>query len=141
MVEVVEVTAAARCRPYEPPQEGKLDGLTLGLPWEDEPRIRDLSKSASTPLTIVGYIFTDLDPTPEDRTKNLYKRHPGSFFLSSLETIFSATPVSSRSSPTGTFPSRLVTAVVTVVVVRCRRLVCTRWWRWLCGGMWWYGLH
>lgn len=103
---------------YEPPQEGELDGLTLGLPWEEEPRIREISAAASTPLTIVGYIFTDLDPTPEDRTKNVYKRHPGSFFLSSLEAIFAATmqkqnPMASRSSPTGQFASRLVTAVLT----------------------------
>ncbi|KAG6886821.1 hypothetical protein C0992_002181 [Termitomyces sp. T32_za158] len=103
---------------HEPPQEGELDGLTLGLPWEDETRIRELAKSASTPLTIVGYIFTDLDPTPEDRSKNVYKRHPGSFYLSSLEAIFAATvqkanPTLSRSSSTGQFASRLVTAVLT----------------------------
>jgi nuclear protein localization family protein 4 len=103
---------------HEPPQEGELDGLTLGLPWEDEQQIRDLAKFASTPLSIVGYIFTDLDPTPEDRTKNVYKRHPGSFFLSSLEAIFAATmqkanSAPSRSSPTGAFSSRLVTAVLT----------------------------
>lgn len=103
---------------HEPPQEGELDGLSLGLPWEDEPRIRELSKMASTPLSIVGYIFTDLDPTPDDRTKNVYKRHPGSFFLSSLEALFAATlqnqnPTASRSSPTGVFASRLVTAVLT----------------------------
>ncbi|TFK41295.1 NPL4 family-domain-containing protein [Crucibulum laeve] len=103
---------------YEPPQQGELDGLVLGWPWEDEPRIRELSAAASTPLTVVGYIFTDLDPTPEDRTKNIYKRHPQSFFLSSLEAIFAATmqknnPTTSRSSPTGQFSSRLVTAVLT----------------------------
>lgn len=103
---------------YEPPQQGELDGLTLGWPWEDETRIRELSASSSTPLTLVGYIFTDLDPTPEDRTKNVYKRHPQSFFLSSLEAVFAATmqkanPTQSRSSPTGSFASRLVTAVLT----------------------------
>jgi nuclear protein localization family protein 4 len=103
---------------HEPPQEGEIDGLTLGLPWEDELRVRELAKSASSPLTIVGYIFTDLDPTEEDRTKNVFKRHQGSFFLSSLEVIFAATmqnvnPMASRSSPTGTFCSRLVTAVLT----------------------------
>ncbi|KAJ7655190.1 NPL4 family-domain-containing protein [Mycena polygramma] len=103
---------------YEPPQEGELDGLTLGLPWEEEPRIRELSASASTPLTVVGYIFTDLTPTEEDRTKNVYKRHPGSFYMSSLEAIFAATmqksnPTPSRSSPTGQFASRLVTAILT----------------------------
>jgi nuclear protein localization protein 4 homolog len=103
---------------HEPPQEGELDGLTLGLPWEDEPRIRGLAASASSPLSIVGYIFTDLDPTPEDRTKNVYKRHSGSYFLSSLETIFAAAiqnanPTPSRSSETGFYSSRMVTAVLT----------------------------
>ncbi|KAJ7785914.1 NPL4 family-domain-containing protein [Mycena metata] len=103
---------------YEPPQEGELDGLTLGLPWEEEPRIRELSASASTPLTVVGYIFTDLTPTTDDLSKNVYKRHPGSFYMSSLEAIFAATmqksnPTPSRSSPTGQFSSRLVTAILT----------------------------
>ncbi|KAI0318986.1 polyubiquitin-tagged protein recognition complex Npl4 component [Amylostereum chailletii] len=103
---------------HEPPQEGELDGLSLGLPWEDEPRITDLAASASTPLQIVGYIFTDLDPTPEDRSKSVYKRHPGSFFLSSLEILFAAQlqaqhPTPTRSSPSGKFGSRLVTAVLT----------------------------
>lgn len=103
---------------YEPPQEGELDGLTLGLPWEDEHYIRTISAAASTPLAVVGLIFTDLDPTPEDRTKNVYKRHPGSFFLSCLEVIFTATiqganRTPSRSSETGQFASRMVTAVLT----------------------------
>ena len=103
---------------HEPPQQGEIDGLTLGLPWEDEPRIRALAKGAATPLTIVGYIFTDLEAVPEDRTKVTYKRHPQSFYLSSLETIFAAhvqnaNPISSRSSPTGRFASRMVTAVLT----------------------------
>ncbi|KAJ8517029.1 hypothetical protein ONZ45_g5716 [Pleurotus djamor] len=103
---------------HEPTQQGELDGLSLGLPWEDEQRIRELAGSAEPPLTIVGYIFTDLTPTPEDKTKNIYKRHPNSFYLSSLEAIFAATlqrqtPTPSRSSPTGKFESRLVTAVLT----------------------------
>lgn len=103
---------------YEPPQEGEVDGLTLGLPWEDEQRIRDLSSSVSTPLTIVGYIFTDLVPDEEDRSKSVYKRHPNSFTLSSLEAIFAATvqrsnPTATKSSYSGLFSSRLVTAVLT----------------------------
>ncbi|KAG9314566.1 NPL4 family-domain-containing protein [Chiua virens] len=84
---------------HEPPQEGELDGLTLGIPWEDEQRIRELAKSASTPLSIVGYIFTDLDPTPEDRTKNVYKRHAQSYFVSSLEAIFAASDPKCKSYP------------------------------------------
>lgn len=103
---------------HEPPQEGELDGLTLGLPWEDEKRIRELASCTQPPLSIVGYIFTDLDPSEEDRTKNVYKRHPESYFLSSLEVIFAASlqlqnPNPSKSSSTGTFSSRLVTAVAT----------------------------
>ncbi|KAJ3980164.1 NPL4 family-domain-containing protein [Lentinula detonsa] len=103
---------------HEPPQEGELDGLTLGLPWEDEPRIRNLASQSSTPMTIVGYIFTDLDPREEDRTKNVYKRHPSSFLMSSLEAIFAAAmqaanPTPSKSSSSGKFSSRLVTAILT----------------------------
>ncbi|KAI5124405.1 hypothetical protein M0805_008289 [Coniferiporia weirii] len=103
---------------HEPPQEGELDGLTLGLPWEDDATIRRLASQAITPLTVVGHIFTDLDASEEDRTKNVYKRHPDSFFLSSLEVIFAANlqlqnPTSSQSSTTGKFSSRLVTAVAT----------------------------
>ncbi|KAI3622622.1 putative npl4-nuclear protein localization factor and er translocation component [Moniliophthora roreri] len=103
---------------HEPPQEGELDGLTLGIPWEDEPRVRALAAQSSPPLTIVGHVFTDLVPTEEDRTKNVYKRHPQSFLMSSLEAIFAATiqsqnPTSSKSSPTGKFSSRMVTAILT----------------------------
>lgn len=103
---------------HEPPQQGEIDGLVLGLPWEDEPRIKELAKLASTPLTIVGYIFTDLETDPDDKRVNIYKRHPQSFFLSGLEAIFAATvqranPTPSRSSPTGLFASRMVTAVLT----------------------------
>lgn len=103
---------------HEPPQHGDVDGLSLGIPWEDEPRIRELAKHAATPLGIVGYIFTDLVPREDDRSKLVYKRHPQSFFLSSLEAIFAAhvqlaNPTPSRSSPTGFFASRMVTAILT----------------------------
>ena len=103
---------------HEPPQEGELDGLSLGIPWDDEPRIKALAASFSPPLTLVGYIFTDLTPSEEDRTKSVFKRHAQSFFLSSLEVAFAAqlqlaNPTPSKSSPTGLFSSRLVTAVAT----------------------------
>nr|GAT43691.1 predicted protein [Mycena chlorophos] len=103
---------------YEPPQEGELDGLTLGLPWEEEQRIRTLSASATTPLTVVGYVFTDLTVSKDDPSKTICKRHPGSFYMSSLEVIFAATlqktyPTPSRSSPTGQAGSRLVTLIIT----------------------------
>jgi nuclear protein localization family protein 4 len=50
--------------------------------------------------------------------KNLYKRHPQPFYLSSLEAIFAATlqktsPVPSRPSETGYFGSRLFTVIPT----------------------------
>ncbi|KAL5535116.1 NPL4 [Sanghuangporus sanghuang] len=103
---------------HEPPQEGELDGLTLGLPWEEEGAIRALASAANPSLTFVGYIFTDLDPQEDDRTKMVYKRHPYSYYLSSLEVIFAArlqlqNPTASRSSTAGKFSSRLVTAVAT----------------------------
>lgn len=103
---------------HEPPQQGELDGLSLGLPWEDEARIVGLAGGASTPLSIVGYIFTDLSPEEDDKTKTACKRHTNSFFLSSLEAIFAAHmqrlhPTRSRASPSGVFSSRLVTAVLT----------------------------
>ena len=102
---------------HEPSQEGEVDGLSLGLPWEDETRIRSLAGGASSPLTVVGQIFTDLTPDEEDKTKLVYKRHQGSYFLSSLEAIWASAqqlrhPTPSRSSPTGQFSSRLVTAVL-----------------------------
>lgn len=102
---------------HEPPQEDEPDGLSLHLPWEEEQRIRNLGASASTPLTIVGQIFTDLTPDPDDKTRSLYKRHPQSFYLSGLETIFAAAlqlqnPTASRSSTTGQYGSRFVTVVV-----------------------------
>jgi len=102
---------------HEPPQEGELDGITLGIPWEDEGRIRHLCSLSAKPLVIVGQIFTDLTVDQEDKTKVLYKRHPQSFYLSSLEIALSAelqlqNPSSSKLSSSGTFSSRLVTAVL-----------------------------
>ncbi|GJJ13875.1 hypothetical protein Clacol_008132 [Clathrus columnatus] len=102
---------------YEPPQEGELDGLSLGLPWEGEQRIQNLASKASTPLMLVGQIFTDLTPDEDDKTKLVYKRHQDSFFLSSLETIFAANeqlhrPTPCRWSNVGHFSSRFVTAVL-----------------------------
>ena len=100
---------------HEPPQEGQVDGLSLEIPWDDEPRIKALAAQAG--LSIVGYAFTDLTPQEEDRTKSVCKRHAGSFFLSSQETLFAAQlqnaqPTPSKSSSSGYYSSRLVTAVL-----------------------------
>ena len=100
---------------HEPPQEGDLDGLSLDLPWEEQDRIINLASEAG--LQIVGAVFTDLTPDLEDKTRTICKRHKDSFFLSSLETIFAASeqlarPLKTKSSPTGLYSSRLVTAVL-----------------------------
>lgn len=101
---------------HEPPQEGDIDGISVGMPWEDEARVEALA--AACGLRVVGVIFTDLTPDPEDATKVVCKRHAKSFFLSSLETLFAArlqrehrNP--SRFSGTGHFSSKFVTCVVT----------------------------
>lgn len=101
---------------HEPPQEGELDGLSLELPWDDEKRVEELARDAKG-QQIVGYIFTDLTPEAEDRSKSVYKRHANSFYLSSLEALFAARlqlnhPTATKSSRTGLFSSRLVTAVL-----------------------------
>jgi nuclear protein localization family protein 4 len=101
---------------HEPPQEGNTDGLSLELPWEDEERVIAFAHAAG--MNLVGTVFTDLSPTPEDKTKVIYKRHQGSFYLSSLEASFAAQiqlshPNPSRSSPTGIYGSRIVTTILT----------------------------
>ncbi|EJT99782.1 polyubiquitin-tagged protein recognition complex Npl4 component [Dacryopinax primogenitus] len=101
---------------HEPPQEGEVDGLTLGLPWEDESRVKQLAADCKG-LQMVGVIFTDLTADETDRTKLICKRHKDSFWLSSLETSFAATlqlshPNPSRAAPSGHFSSRFVTCVL-----------------------------
>lgn len=113
---------------HEPLQQGELDGLTVALPWEDEKRIAKLGswcystestrKNGVGQLCVVGQIFTDLLPQEEDRTKLVYKRHPKSYNLTGLETIFAARMQSehalkTRASRSGEYGSRFVTVVVT----------------------------
>lgn len=106
---------------HEPPQEGETDGLTLGVPWEDQGRIENLASSCG--MRVIGQIYTDLtpaDPTFQDPSKAgmvLCKRHKDSFFLSSLEAIFAAqlqaaNPNPSRFSMTGRYGSKFVTCVL-----------------------------
>lgn len=106
---------------HEPPQEGETDGLTLGVPWEEQANVERLAKQCG--LHVVGQIYTDLtpaDPTltdPELAGKVLCKRHKDSFFLSSQETIFAAqlqaaNANASKFSMTGKFGSKFVTCVV-----------------------------
>lgn len=105
---------------HEPPQEPLADGVTVGFPWEDEQRVERLA--AACGLKVVGVIYTDLtaDRSTEKATqtgKVLYKRHINSFFLSSLEILFSANlqrshPAPSRFSSSGTFSSKFLTCVL-----------------------------
>ncbi|KAK4055592.1 nuclear protein localization protein 4 [Microbotryomycetes sp. JL201] len=105
---------------HELPQEGHADGVTVGVPWADEARVRRLATTCG--LQIVGMIYTDLVADTSDDTKRaqgkvIPKRHANSFFLSSLEVVFSATlqrqyPCPSRFSDSGKFSSRFVTCVV-----------------------------
>ncbi|KAN0060593.1 nuclear protein localization protein 4 [Thecaphora frezii] len=106
---------------HEPPQEGELDGLTLGVPWDDQPRIEKLARACG--LEFVGMIYSDLtpaDPTHQDPSKAgmvACKRHKDSFFLSGCETLFAAqlqlsNPNPSRFSSSGRFNSKFVTCVL-----------------------------
>jgi len=106
---------------HEPPQQGELDGIQIGLPWEDERRVEELASMSG--LHVVGMIYTDL--TPDDSSeeakaagKVIYKRHAQSFFLSSLETIFAAHQQANRQNPSrfsasGKFSSKFVTCTIT----------------------------
>jgi nuclear protein localization family protein 4 len=106
---------------HEPPQEGLRDGLTVGFPWEDEARIEGLAKGMG--MSVIGMIYTDLTAELDDKGapsasgKVVHKRHADSYFLSSLEVIFSASlqrlrPSPSRFSSTGYFGSKFVTCVL-----------------------------
>ncbi len=58
------------------------------------------------------------DKDNKDGSKVLFKRHAQSFFMSSLETLYSAHqqllhPTPSKSSPTGKFSSRFITVCLT----------------------------
>ena len=105
---------------HEPPQEGHGDGVTVGFPWEAEKRVERLANACG--LKVVGMIYTDLtadESTVEAKKsgKVACRRHANSFFLSSLEVIFSASmqrkyPNPSRFSSTGRFSSKFVTCVL-----------------------------
>ncbi|KAG8807298.1 nuclear protein localization protein 4, partial [Serendipita sp. 399] len=113
---------------HEPMQQGEVDGLTVALPWEDEKRISELGswcyqdaetqKAGKGNVQVLGQIFTDLTPRPDDRSKLVYKRHPQSYFMSGLEAQFAAKmqaehPIHTKSSRTGQYGSRFVTVIVT----------------------------
>ncbi|WFD34001.1 nuclear protein localization protein 4 [Malassezia cuniculi] len=106
---------------HEPPQQGDVDGLVLGIPWDDQERIQRLAESCG--MQVLGMIYTDLeaaDPTHTDTSragKVACKRHADSFFLSGAEAVFAAQLQQAnrnptKSSTTGFFNSRFVTCVL-----------------------------
>ncbi|SCV70841.1 BQ2448_3603 [Microbotryum intermedium] len=105
---------------HEPPQEPLADGVSVGLPWEDEARVARLAESCG--LQVVGMIYTDLvaDQSSDEKKaqgKVVCKRHANSFFLSSLEVVFAAHlqrlhPNPSRFAEAGHFSSKFVTCVL-----------------------------
>lgn len=104
---------------HEPPQDPHEDGVAVTFPWEDKVKVEQLALACG--LKVVGMIYTDLtaDTTPEGKKagKVVPKRHANSFFLSSLEVVFSASmqreyPNPSPFSASGFFSSKFVTCVV-----------------------------
>ena len=105
---------------HEPPQEPLADGVTVGFPWEESERVESLAQSCG--LKVVGIVYTDLnaDVSTESAKKEgkvIHKRHGNSFFLSSLEVLFSASlqrsyPNASKYSASGKFSSKFVTCVL-----------------------------
>lgn len=103
---------------WEPKQEGEVDGLTIEVPWSDEKQVAQVADWCEKGLGVVGMIYTDLTPDPDDITKTQYKRHAQSFTASALEMLTSAKyqvlhPLATRASPTGQFSSRFVTCCLT----------------------------
>ncbi|GMF98345.1 unnamed protein product [[Candida] boidinii] len=100
---------------YELPQIGFEDGLMLQN-WEDEEvKITQLLEKLG--LSIVGLIFTDLTDAGNNDGKVICKRHKDSYFLSSLEVLFSVKwqlkfPNICKWSNTNKFSSKFITCCI-----------------------------
>lgn len=100
---------------HEPPQEGDVDGLVLGVPWDDQARVEQLARACG--LQVVGMVYTDLEADPAHPGQVTCKRHADSYFLSGVEAAFAAqlqlaNRMPTRSSTSGVFNSRFVTCVL-----------------------------
>jgi nuclear protein localization family protein 4 len=100
---------------YEPPQTDHSDGIQLTLPWDSESKVNEVA--ANCGLVQVGMIYSDLIDDGTGNGTVVAKRHVDSYFLSSVECIFSAEmqrrhPNACRQSRTGTFGSKFVTCVI-----------------------------
>lgn len=100
---------------YEPPQQAKEEEVELELPDRREEAVNGMANMLG--LVKLGVIYTDLKDDGTKKGTVLFKRHAGTFFLSSPEIYFAATlqnayPSPSRYTTTGKFGSKFVTVVV-----------------------------